>query len=285
MNAGVSLYSFHEYASDRVQGVKDCIRKAYEMGATGLDFIEVGLSYDDYLSYAADVRRYCHAVGVEPVCFCTGADFLRCEDIKEEIAKVKRNVDIALAYGCKILRHDISRGFAVGDERTYDDAIEIVAPAAREIACYAEERGIVTCTENHGFFSQDSDRVEKLILAVNEKNFGALVDIGNFACSDADHAYAVGVMAPYAFHAHAKDFHKKSGNGPFFCDGFFKTRGGTYLRGAIIGHGDVPVYQCLSTLVANGYDGFVTVEFEGIEDQITGTTYGLNTLKKIFSTL
>ena len=91
----------------------------------------------------------------------------------------------------------------------------------------------------------------------------------------------MGRLAPYAFHVHAKDFHKKSGNAPFFCDGFFKTRGGTYLRGAIIGHGDVPVYQCLSTLVANGYDGYVTVEFEGMEDPATGTTYGLNTLKRM----
>ena len=31
----------------------------------------------------------------------------------------------------------------------------------------------------------------------------------------------------------------------------------------------------------NGYDGYVTVEFEGIEDQVTGTKYGLNTLKKM----
>lgn len=280
MNAGVSLYSFHEYASDRVQGVKDCIRKAYEMGATGLDFIEVGLSYDDYLSYAADVRRYCHAVGVEPVCFCTGADFLRCEDIKEEIAKVKRNVDIALAYGCKILRHDISRGFAVGDERTYDDAIEIVAPAAREIACYAEERGIVTCTENHGFFSQDSDRVEKLILAVNEKNFGALVDIGNFLCVDEDCVSAVRRLAPYCKHAHAKDFHVK----PADCDapgqGWFQTRGGNYLRGAILGHGQLEVRRCIDALRDSGYDGCLCLEFEGMEDPLKGIGIGMENLKQ-----
>ena len=49
--------------------------------------------------------------------------------------------------------------------------------------------------------------------------------------------------------------------------------------------GDVPVYQCLSTLVSAGYNGFVTVEFEGMEDPVTGTTYGLNTLKRIFESI
>jgi hypothetical protein len=38
--------------------------------------------------------------------------------------------------------------------------------------------------ENHGFFCQDSERVEKLITQVGKENFGALVDIGNFLCVD-----------------------------------------------------------------------------------------------------
>ena len=53
--------------------------------------------------------------------------------------------------------------------------------------------------------------VEKLINAVAHPNFGALVDIGNFSCADEYNPASVGIMAPYAIHAHAKDFHIKSG--------------------------------------------------------------------------
>lgn len=53
---------------------------------------------------------------------------------------------------------------------------------------YAEQKGVKTCIENHGFFAQDAERVEKLINAVGHPNFGALVDIGNFACADEDSA-------------------------------------------------------------------------------------------------
>lgn len=280
MKAAVSVYSFHKYAADHTVGVKDCILKGYQMGASGLDFVPVKLGYEDYLSYAADIRRYCYDVGITPVCFCTGADFLRCEDIKDEIAKVKRNVDIAAAYGCTVLRHDISRGFPEGDERSYDHAIEIVAPAVGEITRYAKELGVITATENHGFFSQDSERVEKLILAVGEQNFGALVDIGNFLCADENPVSAVKRLAPYAVHAHAKDFYIKSTKEESDREGWFKSRGGSYLLGAILGCGQVAVNECIDELRMGGYDGYLSLEFEGAEDPITGVSLGMENLKR-----
>ena len=279
MKAGVSLYSFHQYASDRDAGVKDCIRRAAEMGFSGLDFVEVGLPYEDYLTYAKEIGAYCRTLGIEPVCFCTGAEFLRCEDIHAEAERVKRNVDIALAYGCKVFRHDISRGFPAEDERTYDDAIEIIAPAVRQIARYAGERGIVSTTENHGFFSQDSDRVEKLIKAVNEENFGALVDIGNFLCADEDCVSAVQRLAPYCKHAHAKDFHYQAKSEPHPGKGWFQTRGGNYLCGAVLGKGCLAVKDCIAALRAGGYDGTLTLEFEGLEDPMQAIAEGAMEMK------
>ena len=281
MKIGVSLYSYHQYANDGSMGVKGCIKKAAEDGFSGLDFVGVGLGYEDYLAYAKDIGKYCRDTGIEPVCFCTGADFLRCGDIKDEIAKVKRNIDIAEAYGCPIFRHDISGGFPSHIEgKTYDDAIEIIAPAVREITKYAEEKGIVTTTENHGYFSQDSDRVEKLIRAVNEKNFGALIDVGNFHCVDEAAEDGVKRLAPYIRHAHAKDFHIKSPSVPDPGEGWFGTRGGGRLRGAIIGHGDVNITKCIEILKNSGYDGYLNIEFEGMEDPLRGIAVGFENLKR-----
>jgi len=127
---------------------------------------------------------------------------------------------------------------------------------------------------------QDSARVEKLINTVGHKNFGALIDIGNFMCADEDPAYAVGVLAPYANHVHAKDFHVKSGMSPNPGDGWFKSRGGNYLRGAIVGHGSIAVDQCIGILKAGGYDGYVSLEFEGLENPLVGTSLGLKYLKR-----
>ena len=282
MKIGISLYSFHKYAEDKISGVRECIKKSAEMGFDGLDFVEVGLEYEEYLAYARDIKEYCRSLEIEPRCFCTGADFLRCDDINAEVERVKRNIDIAKAYGCSVFRHDISSGFqnSENNDKDYDRAIEIVAPAIRQITKYAEDKGIVTTTENHGFFSQDSGRVKKLIEAVNEKNFGALVDIGNFSCADEENVSATGNLAPMAYHAHVKDFHVKDRLLDDPGSGWFKSRGGNYLRGSIIGHGNLPVKSCITALKNGGYDGYLTIEFEGLEDPLKAISIGYENLKK-----
>ena len=288
MKFSVSTYSYCRLINSGEKTLLDCITLAKETGFDGIEFVEFstpeGMTKKEYAKILHDE---CKKLDIVPVSYTIGADFLHGSDgdIEKEIARLKSEVEIADILGVKLMRHDATRGY---DNETrgykgFDDALPLIIRGCREATEYAQTFGIRTMIENHGYFCQESTRVEKIVNGVRHDNFGLLVDIGNFMCADENPIESVGRLAPYAFHVHAKDFHKKSGNGPFFCDGFFKTRGGTYLRGAIIGHGDVPVYQCLSTLVSNGFDGYVTVEFEGMEDQITGTTYGLNTLRKIFS--
>lgn len=283
MKIGVSLYSFHNYASEDSLGIKGCIDKVKEFGAEGVDFVEVG-GFEDinaYIAYAKDIGEYCRSVDIKPLCFCIGADFLN-KDFDAEVERVKGMVDVAAAYGCPVMRHDATPGYPpeVKTGRSFDAVLPILSKAYRLVTEYAETKGVKTCIENHGYFAQDPERVEKLINAVNHPNFGALVDIGNFACADADHNYAVGLMAPYAFHAHAKDFHKKDGSLDFPGEGWFMSRGGNFLRGSIIGHGNVPVRQCVQTLKRNGYDGFLTIEFEGMEDALYGIRLGIDNLKR-----
>ena len=72
----------------------------------------------------------------------------------------------------------------------------------------------------------------------------------------------------------------KSGQEPNPGEGFFLSRGGNFLRGTIIGHGDVPVLQCLRALKRTGYDGYLSIEFEGMEDCIQGISVGLANLRR-----
>lgn len=285
MKIGVSLYSFHAYAGEDSLGMKGCIAKAKEIGCEGVDFVETQHeSQEAYLAHAREIGAYCREMGVEAVCFCVGSDFLNGSggDVDAEIARVKGRVDIAAAYGCKLMRHDATPGYPNDKKfgRSFDAVLPILAKAYREVTEYAEQKGVKTCIENHGFFAQDAERVEKLVNAVGHPNFGALVDIGNFACADEDSARSVGIMAPYAFHSHAKDFHKKNGSLDNPGEGWFQTRACNYIRGSIIGHGDVPVRQCINALRRGGYDGYMMIEFEGMEDPIRGITVGYNNLKR-----
>ena len=282
MKFSVSSYSYSSLVRSAEATEFDLIALAAQQGFDGIEFAEINPpAGEKKTAYAKRLKEEAARCGIPIVAYCIGADFLR--DIDGEIARLKDEVDIAAALGVSVMRHDATGGYAkeIRNQRGFNNALPIIVRGYKEVTEYAKTKGVRTCIENHGFFCQDSVRIEAIINGVSDDNFGALVDIGNFLCADEDPAKAVGNVSPYAFHVHAKDFHFKKGTDFVPGEGFFMTRGGNYLRGAIIGHGAVPVQQCLKILKNAGYDGFVTVEFEGIESARTGVSWGLSTLKRI----
>lgn len=284
MKTCVSSYSFSNYMRKTGSTQKDIIRTAAEMGFDAIEYTDLhvpeGMSESDYASVLREESEKC---SLPIVNYTIGADFLNCDDFDAEVERVCRKADIAKILGAGGMRHDATVGYK--DERkhftSFDVALPVLIKGCRAVTEYAETIGVETMVENHGQFSQESARVERLVGGVNNPNFGWLVDIGNFLCADDEPAKAVGVAAPFAKHVHVKDFHIKSGSEFDPGRGFFTTRGGTYLRGAILGQGNVPVYQCLKTIKRSGYDGYVSIEFEGIEDNLPALETGLENLKKI----
>lgn len=278
MKTSVSSYSFGAYGHEDRLGLFGMIDKAAELGFDGIEFLDSNIPDE---ATAKRVAAQAKDAGIAVVAFCVGADFLSGSqgDLSAEVKRVCRLCDIAAALGAPAMRHDISSG---RPGMSYDAALPRLAEAAYDVTEYAAKLGLRTMTENHGCFSQDATRVEKLLNTVAHPNFGALVDVGNFMCADEDPWKSVSVMAPYAFHVHVKDFHHKPGNGTDPGAGWFRTRGGDYLRGAIIGHGDARVAQSLQTLKKSGYDGYCTVEFEGMEDNLKGITLGRENLLRFW---
>ncbi|MCI8387968.1 MAG: sugar phosphate isomerase/epimerase [Clostridiales bacterium] len=279
MKLSVTTYSFGSYI-DKL-GLTGIIDKTAEMGFDGIEFVEHG-EFND-LDEAKKIGDYAREKGLEVVAYCVGANFLK-EDLDGEIERVKKHVDIAAALGAKNMRHDV--GYGMGGRKYsigYDDALPALIKGTTEVTKYAEQKGVGTMSENHGLFSQDANRVEKLINGVAHPNFGALVDLGNFMCADEDPTLSVGIMAPYAKHVHAKDFFWKSGVEINPGEGWFQTRAKNYLRGAIIGQGAAKIYQSIQILKGVGYDGYVTVEFEGMEDNLKGIRIGKDNLTRFIN--
>ena len=277
MKYTVTCYSFTQYVKAGKLTWKDCIAKAKELGFDAIEFTNSPFeNAEDPLAVAKELRAEADRLGMVVSNLAVGADLLA----EDGVEKVCRYVDIAEILGAPTLRHDVAKGFKNPTFKGYDSVLPQLADACRKITEYAAQKGIRTMTENHGFFSQDVLRVEKLINTVSHPNFGALVDLGNFMCADEDPWKSVAVLAPYAKHVHAKDFFKKSGMEIAPGAGWFQTRAGDYLRGTIIGHGEARIYQSIQTLKKYGYDGFVTVEFEGMEDNLKGIQLGLDNLKR-----
>ena len=198
--------------------------------------------------------------------------------------RLKSELDIAKILGVKLMRHDVCYKLGKkGNARSFDLMLPTIAENARKVTEYGESLGIKTCSENHGLIAQDSDRMERLFNAVNHENYGLLVDMGNFLCADEDPAIAVSRVAPYAIYVHAKDMLARKE-----CDGakkWFQSRGCTYLKGVTIGEGDIPVKKCIEILKKAGYDDYISIEFEGVEDCINGIARGFENLKAMVNSL
>ena len=277
MKISVTSYSFQQYLNAGKIDHLGMIDKAREIGIEGMEYIALpGETFEERCELAHKIREKADSVGMPIISHTVGADLYKgsAEADAEEVERIKRQLDIAKILGAPVLRHDLCWALPKsGPVRSFDQMLPTLAKNAREITEYAVSLGIRTCSENHGHIAQDSDRMERLFNAVNHENYGLLVDMGNFLCVDENPITAVSRVAPYAFHVHAKDFKYSDLNKGIL------TRGGNYIYGCVIGEGVVPVKQCLVAIKRTGYDGFVSIEFEGTEDCIAGITRGYNNLK------
>lgn len=285
MKIGVSSYSYSQLVDNGALAQVDVVGKAKEMGFDVLEFSKIEVPRGQALeAFAETLRDEAQRVGIPLVNYTIGANFLTAPGgWQGEVERLKGELQVAKILGVAGMRHDATGGFPREHKgaRGFEDALPILIKGCRAVTEIAADMGIRTMVENHGFFCQDSERVEKLANGVNHPNFGLLVDVGNFLCADEDPAQAVGRTAPYASHVHVKDFHVKAGTSVNPGTGWFRSRAGNYLRGAILGHGDVPVLQCLSVLKKAGYDGVISIEFEGMEDVLTGVAVGRENLVRL----
>lgn len=291
MKIAVSSYSFQQAICRGEMTQADAVEKAKEMGFDGVEFIDLSPcdnpTLAQQLDYAAEIRSRAARAGIEVVAYTVGANLYTGSAAGDaaEVERLKGQVDVAAALGVKLLRHDACWNLTkTGAGRSFDGMLPVIADNARKITAYAAQKGIVTCTENHGFVAQDSDRMERLFIAVGHDNYGLLIDMGNFFCVDEDSAVAVSRLAPYAVHVHAKDMKRlPADNADRNC--VIDTRGCQQIRGTWVGNGDVPVKRCLSILKRAGYDGWVSLEFEGPEDCFEGVAKGLCTLRQCLAEL
>lgn len=282
MKIGVSTYSFEKYILATKCNYIEICDKAKEMGFDGIEFVNLDLKYwgitNDAMKTAKEIKDHCAKIGLDIIAYTVGVDLL-CEDKEAAVAKLFQDIDVAEALGAPLVRHDVCYKLPCNHLYSWREAIKDMAPNIRRVTEYARSKGIKTCTENHGRILQAPERLEELIRTVNSDNYGCLIDMGNFLTVDKDPIEAIQILSSYAFHVHAKDFLFKDGEAGN-PGKFMETGGGNFIRGTIIGHGVVPVKKCINILKKAGYDGYVSIEFEGLEDTLQALSLGLEYLRK-----
>ncbi|WP_410771153.1 sugar phosphate isomerase/epimerase family protein [Fontibacillus sp. BL9] len=283
MKLGISSYSLYQAMDQGRMNIAEVIDWAAGIGASHIEIVPgLGFDFDSDPGLEEQIVNKAKAAGIEISNYAIGANFITDtdEDYEAEIARVIGEVDRVHRLGAKLMRHDVASREDTSILRFNED-LDKIAAACRRIAEHAAQYGITTSVENHGYYVQASDRVQALLHAVDRPNYKTTLDVGNFVCVDENPVTAVKSNLKYASMVHIKDFYiRPSYRNP--GEGWFRSSGGNYLRGAIAGHGDIDLPEIIRAIKSSGYDGFLSIEYEGMEDCLTGTKIAFDNVKRIW---
>lgn len=282
MKVGLSTYSLFRAIRDGKMDVLEAIRWIAENGGDHVELSPAGYSLTGNPDLVSDIVKTAEACGLEISSYTIGANFIQPSEVefRAEVERIKAEVDIGEALGVKRMRHDAgSRPIAEATVANFEKDLPSLIEACREVADHAARYSIITSVENHGFHVQNSERVQRLVMGVDRPNFKTTLDVGNFLCVDEDPVSALMNNLPFVSHIHFKDFYVREANPG---EGWFRSSHGRYLRGAIVGQGDVAVPGLISMIKASGYDGTISIEFEGMEDCETGSRIGMQNVRRLW---
>lgn len=208
--------------------------------------------------------------GIRLECGCTGNDFGG-DDVAEQIAKVKKVIDIAAYLGIKYLR--IFASFCA-DRFVIGDRFVKMCEALKTVNDYAKTKNITLCVETHGGVSEIGDGVIVHTCSPSTRidYMKEIVKTGVSINYDPANLSAVGVTSVTAFYklfkesipyVHLKDFRDVEGGVvPSYC-----------------GNGRLDYKELMAVL--KDFVGPVMIEYEPTEDVEDGMRKSLEFLRSL----
>lgn len=254
MKLGCSSWSFHRTIAQGKMDQKSWIEKcAKELKLDGVELLDAHFpsTTRDYLK---DLKKYIIELGLTISCVSVSNHFTTLDDNlrRQNVDKVKRWLDIAYFMGAPVLRI-----FAGAAKELQTTAIwNKVIGCLKECCRYAEDSGIVLGLENHGGFS--ADEVLRMFKETDSPWLKMTLDTGNFP---SDPYGSIEKVADYAVFVHAK----------------------LYEAGADGVERKLDYEKIFPILKKRNYLGFLSIEFEGKEDELTFMPKGVNYLKRMIA--
>jgi len=240
---GISSWSYHRSITSGKMDIEGFIRKAFELDVDGVELNQRFFEPDrDRLKR---IKRLLLSYGLDLSCVTIANNFClpREEERRRQVVWVKEWVDAALLLGAPIVRVNAGWARELEEEIAFNYAVECI----KEVCEYAEDYGLTVAVENHGGITSTAEQVLRLIKAVDSDWFKVNLDVANF---EQDLYGSIEKLAPYTIHVHAKVFELKLEPTKSY---WIETR--------------LDYDRILRILKRVGYNGYLSLEYEGKEDE------------------
>lgn len=261
MKLSVSAWSFQEKLFGQEITIYDFIQYCHRNGIRSVELLDCFIKGED------DIKEITELLGrldMEVSAYSIGNDFVLPDlrERKEQVEYLKRSLDTAEKLGSRCMRvFGGSEKEGIASECAEDWIVECF----QEAAPFAEEKGITMVLENHGLITGKSEQIKSVIERVGSKALKANADVANFLLANENPLEAVKALLNQIGYVHLKDLKKVSGE-----EGY---------TGVILGCGDVPIGQTILYLKENGFNGYLSIEYEGVGDPVKDTAECIEYLK------
>jgi sugar phosphate isomerase/epimerase len=250
----LSVSSFHEeFVSKRID-VHGFLRVASTHGFASVELCDRSIERTD-AAYLDELREELVQLGLAVACVDLRQDFTSRDPARTrgEVEKACRWLGVAAKLGARIVR------VWAGTRSCDDSAFQRSSMALRELAIAAKHLDLKLALENHGGLTSNPDLITRLVEHVDQSNFGTCPDFGWLAVEDRYDGLAK--LFRLAVHAHAKAH-------------AFDPEGN---------EAEIDYPRIGSIASAAGYDGFLSVEFEGPGiDRVAGVMQTAKLLQRHF---
>lgn len=254
MFPGCCAYSFRKYLKSGQMSMQDFIREIVKMGSVGADMTVYWFKSTDP-AYLNDLRHLAFKSGVPFSGAACGSSMVQATTAKrqEVLADIKKWVDVTDSLGASHLRvfgGKLPSGATV--KQGTDWVVEVMKPAVE----YSSRKGITLGIEDHGGVTQNADVCLEIMRRVDSPYAGINLDITHFIATGSEDPYSqIKACIPYATHTHIRDH---------FDDGT-----------------PIDMDRVWRMFRDGGYKGYMSVEYEGKEDPMTGVPKLIDKIKAL----
>jgi sugar phosphate isomerase/epimerase len=161
----------------------------------------------------------------------------------KNIAEAKRFIDLAQKINCPYVRVFPNK---FPPEQDKKQTIDLIIKGLTELGDYAKNKNVKVLMETHGDLVHTDD-IEKIMQAAAHPHVGLVWDICNmWIITKEPPAEVYHKLKKYIHHTHIKDAKLKDGK----------------IEYVLLGKGDVPAFEAIDLLAADGYTGYYSFEWE-----------------------
>jgi sugar phosphate isomerase/epimerase len=241
-------------------GNNDFVKTFQVAPQVGYKHLEFNCWYPETLmpSKMIDLRARCEVAGL-----CPGSIHVSSFGGEGSVGQTKdlchkiRAIDAAVELGCQMIS-------ASGAEKGSQGGVAGIIDVLKELALYAEEKGVLVSLENHdGSNLEDLEDYQRILDAIPSPNIGICMDTGHFDAAGVSLDQLVDRFSERIIHIHVKD------NDGFGVKRFVRFEEGTTENNRIV-----------ERMIDRGYSGYLVVEVSPEISKTDGRPFTVDDLVK-----